>query len=180
LSAEDPSWIRRAPIGEWHFRQITTARISLIGSGSCQFGMLMVTSASNTVRSTVSKLAQSAHIYVLECVKARQSVFMSSKRVRVTRFGMPTALCAFATGVWLRSNAGMHNRTPGYAAGHRFAVRGSPVRRTTVPADIIFCEQLLSFPSLVHALMFQSTVPYVPFQFQKLHKQSGNTMLLFI
>ena len=87
----------------------------------------------------MSKLAQSAHIYVLECVKARQSVFMSSKRVRVTRFGMPSALCAFATGVWLRSNAGMHNRTPGYAAGHRFAVRGSPVRRTTVPADIIFC-----------------------------------------
>ena len=39
------------------------------------------------------------------------------------RFGMPSALCAFATGVWLRSNAGMHNRTPGYAAGHRFAVR---------------------------------------------------------
>ena len=41
-------------------------------------------------------------------------------------------------------------------------------------------EQLLSFPSLVHALMFQSTVPYVPFQFQKLHKQSGDTMLFFI
>jgi hypothetical protein len=116
----------------------------------------MVTSASNTVRSTVSKLAQSAHIYVLECVKARQSVFMSSKRVCVTRFGMPSALCAFATGVWLRSNAGMHNRTPGYAAGHRFTVRGSLVRRTTVPARlsyhtiaIVYCNDCVLHDAIV-------------------------------
>ena len=114
--------IRRAPIGEWHFRQITTARISLIWSGSCQFGMVMVTSGQQHSR----------------CCQ---------KRVRVTRFGMPSALCAFATGVWLRSNAGMPNRTLGYAVGHRFAVRRfteplSP--RISYSGEKIMCKKILN------------------------------------
>jgi len=65
-------------------------------------------------QSTVSKLAQSTHIYVLERVVCLCHAIWDAG-----------ALCAFATSVWLRSNAGMPNR----ATGHRFAVHSLPKRR---------------------------------------------------